>query len=80
MKVNEDGVYRDMTEAEETEYRKALSDQIPRAKNKIRKGEIFTVDGAYYVSTTTIPAGDCVLPGRNCKETSLAEALNALNA
>jgi len=80
MKVNENGIYRDMTEEEETEYRKAVLDQTPRAKSKINKGEIFTVDGAYYVSTTTIPAGDCVLPGRNCNETSLAEALNALNA
>lgn len=49
-----------------------------RAKAKFALGEYFIIDGIIYQSTTTIPAGDAVIPGTNCAVISMADALNAL--
>lgn len=48
-----------------------------RANAKIAPGEYFIIDGTIYQSTTTIPAGDAVIPGTNCAVISMADALNA---
>lgn len=80
MKVNENGVYREMTEAEEAEYEKLVREQTPKAKNKIENGAFFTMDGIYYAATTTIPAGDFIIPVTNCNEISPVSVHNALNA
>lgn len=49
-----------------------------RASAKFAPGEYFTIDGTIYQSTTTIPAGDAVIPGTNCAVIDMADALNAL--
>lgn len=49
-----------------------------RANAKFAPGEYFTIDGTIYQSTTTIPAGDAVIPGTNCAVIDMADALNAL--
>lgn len=67
MKVYDNGEYRDMTEEEIAEYKKIISKQIPKTKTKINKGEIFKIDGVEYIASTTIPAGDYIYIGTNCK-------------
>lgn len=49
------------------------------ADARIDNGKYFVIGGSTYKSTTTIPAGDTIIPGTNCTLTNLAEALNALN-
>lgn len=49
-----------------------------RANAKFAPGEYFTIDGTIYRATTTIPAGDAVIPGTNCAVIDMADALNAL--
>ena len=46
---------------------------------QIASGKYFIIGNNLYLSTTTIPAGDTIIPGTNCTKTNLAEALNALN-
>lgn len=58
----------------------APSDDNMTADTQIASGKYFIVGGNLYLSTTTIPAGDTIIPGTNCVQTNLAEALNALNA
>ena len=58
----------------------APSDDDMTADTQIASGKYFIVGGNLYKSTTTIPAGDTIIPGTNCQQTNLAEALNALNA
>ena len=45
---------------------------------KMMPGEYFTVDNTIYQATTTIPAGDAVIPGTNCIVINMADALNEL--
>lgn len=52
--------------------------QETRTNAKIVPGEYFTIDGTIYQATTTIPAGDAVIPGTNCAVIDMADALNAL--
>jgi len=49
------------------------------ADTQIANGRYFIIGNNLYLSTTTIPAGDTIIPGTNCIKTNLAEALNALN-
>ena len=58
----------------------APSDDDMTADTQIASGKYFIIGGTLYLSTTTIPAGDTIIPGTNCVQTNLAEALNALNA
>ena len=57
----------------------APADDDMTADTQIASGKYFIVGGTLYLSTTTIPAGDTIIPGTNCVQTNLAEALNALN-
>lgn len=50
------------------------------AEANIQKGKYFMAGGNMFLSTTNIQAGDAIKPGTNCKATSMAEALNALNS
>lgn len=54
-------------------------DRDMTADARIDNGKYFVIGGSTYKSTTTIPAGDTIIPGTNCTLTNLAEALNALN-
>ena len=45
---------------------------------KMMPGEYFTVGNDIYQATTTIPAGDAVIPGTNCIVINMADALNEL--
>ena len=45
---------------------------------KMMPGEYFTIDNNIYQATTTIPAGDAVIPGTNCIVINMADALNEL--
>lgn len=49
------------------------------ADTQIESGKYFLIGNTLYLSTTTIPAGDTIIPGTNCTKTNLAAALNALN-
>ncbi len=57
----------------------APDDADMTADAQIASGKYFIVGGSLYLSTTTIPAGDTIIPGTNCTKTNLAEALNALS-
>lgn len=48
------------------------------ATKKMIPSEYFTIDGTIYQATTTIPAGDAVIPGTNCIVINMADALNEL--
>lgn len=72
-------IYRDMTPEEEAEIWKSSMDANPKATVRLQPGEYFAINGETYKATTTIPAGDTIIPGTNCTKTNLAEALNALN-
>lgn len=50
----------------------------PTATKKMVSGEYFTIDNNIFKATTTIPAGDAVIPGTNCVVVNLADALNKL--
>ena len=45
---------------------------------KMVQGEYFTIDNKIFQATTTIPAGDVVIPGTNCIVINMADALNEL--
>ena len=45
---------------------------------KMMAGEYFTIDSNIYQATTTIPAGDTVIPKTNCIVINMADALNEL--
>ena len=45
---------------------------------KMMSGEFFTIDNNIYQATTTIPAGDAIIPGTNCIVVNMADALNEL--
>lgn len=49
------------------------------ANTLIAANKYFTVNNRLYISTASIAAGAQIIPGSNCVETNLAEALNALN-
>jgi hypothetical protein len=57
----------------------APADDDMTADAQIASGKYFIIGNNLYLSTTTIPAGDTIIPGTNCQKTNLAEALNALN-
>lgn len=57
----------------------APTDNDMTADARIESGKYFIVGNNLYLSTTTIPAGDTIIPGTNCTQTNLAAALNALN-
>lgn len=50
------------------------------ANSLIASGKYFTVNNRLFLSTASIAVGAQIIPGTNCTETSLVEALNALNA
>lgn len=50
----------------------------PTTTAKMMPGEYFTIDNTIYQATTTIPAGDAVMPGTNCVVVNMADALNEL--
>lgn len=45
---------------------------------KMMPGEYFTIGNDIYQATTTIPAGDAVIPGTNCIVINMSDALNEL--
>ena len=53
-------------------------DPKPTVTAKMMPGEYFTVGNDIYQATTTIPAGDAVVPGTNCVVVNMADALNEL--
>lgn len=57
----------------------APADDDMTADSQIASGKYFIIGNNLYLSTTTIPAGDKIIPGTNCQKTNLAKALNALN-
>ena len=48
------------------------------ANQQITSGKYFVIGGSLYKSTTVIAKGDTIIPGSNCIETNLADALNTL--
>lgn len=48
----------------------------PKAETKIAPGEYFTVGGDIYKATTTIPAGDGIVPDTNCVNVNVVDILN----
>ena len=50
------------------------------ANSLIASGKYFTANNRLFLSTASIAVGAQIIPGTNCTETSLVEALNALNA
>lgn len=55
------------------------ADEDMIAATKIESGKYFNIGDNLYKATTTIPARDGIIPGTNCQQFDLAEALNALN-
>lgn len=49
------------------------------ANANISSGVFFMVGNRLFLSTATIASGDSIIPGTNCTELSLADALNNLN-
>ena len=54
------------------------SDNDMIADAQITSGKYFIIGGNLYKSTTVIAQGDTIIPGSNCIETNLADALNSL--
>ena len=50
------------------------------ANANIASGVYFMVGNRLFLSTASIAQGEAIVPGTNCTETSLAEALNTINA
>ena len=50
------------------------------ADANIASGQYFMVNNTLYLATAAIASGATIVPGTNCTETSLAAALNAINA
>ena len=50
------------------------------ADANIASGQYFMVNNTLYLATAAIASGATITPGTNCTETSLAVALNAINA
>ena len=50
------------------------------ANANIASGKYFLVGNRLFLSTSAIAVGASIVPGTNCTETNLADALNALNA
>ena len=50
------------------------------ADANIVSGKYFIVGNTLYLSTTSIAAGERIVPGTNCTATDLAAALNAINS
>jgi len=50
------------------------------APKNIEKNEYFILDGAVYLSTAAIPHKTSVVPGMNCTEVSLVDALNIITS
>ena len=50
------------------------------AQANIPEGKYFGVGAKCYLALTAIVSGEKLVPGRNCEEINVAEALNALNA
>ena len=49
------------------------------ADANIESGKYFVVNNRLYLATSAIASGAEIVPGTNCKETNIAEALNAIN-
>lgn len=54
------------------------SDMVADAN--IQSGKYFSVNNKLYLATAAIAAGEAIVPGTNCTETSLADALNTINS
>ena len=50
------------------------------ADANIASGKFFMVGNRLFISTAAIENGHAIIPGTNCTETNLADALNTLNA
>lgn len=50
------------------------------ANNNITDGSYFQIGSTLYKATSSIATGETIVPGSNCVTTSIAEALNLLNA
>lgn len=50
------------------------------ANANIASGRFFMVDNRLFLSTASIASGETIIPGTNCTEVSLADALNQINA
>lgn len=81
------GVLRDEDAHKEIADIKAYIDRLNQpteddmiANSLIAANKYFTVNNRLFLSTASIAAGAQIIPGTNCTETSLAAALNALNA
>lgn len=48
------------------------------ANANIASGRYFQIGNTLYISTAAIAAGETIVPGTNCRKTTIAEALNAL--
>lgn len=50
------------------------------AEQTYQNGETISHAGRFYIASTTIIAGETVIPGNNVTETSIESIINALNA
>lgn len=48
------------------------------ASTKVAPDEYFSIGGRIYKATTTIPAGDTVIPGTNCVSVNMTDILNSM--
>ena len=55
-------------------------DRDMTADANIQSGKYFIVNNRLFLSTAAIAQGAAIVPGSNCSETDLAQALNALNS
>ena len=49
------------------------------ANNNIASGKFFMINNTLYLSSAAIASGEAIVPGTNCTEISLADALNNLS-
>ena len=79
----EDGTVNSLEYTADT---KAYIDQLLKldadmiAEDNITSGDYFMVGNTLYLATANIAQGADIVPGTNCTETSVAEALNTINS
>jgi hypothetical protein len=73
----------DLPEISKEEFDEHFSEAInrethneTRANTIITMGKYFSVNGETYKAITTIPAGDIINPGTNCKKVNITDLLN----
>ena len=78
MRINENGIERDMTAEEIAELealRKALQIIAP---HNVTAGDYITINGALCLATDNIPSGEPVIVGQNAIETTIEAQLREL--